>query len=279
MTKNKTFWVGIVAAAALALTGCGDDATGTGGTAGSGGTAGTGGGMGGAGGMPEGTATVLAAHFAPDVPSAEDTAVAIFVNGEEVTALGTLSYGQSTGRVELPAPATYDIGIGIAGDDGPLLELSGVELNDGDDIAAVAYRTNEMPLPVAVFTYNLSTEGLVEGTGRVFVSHGANDSLLDPVDVIVTDEGACPEPLLDQFVFGTTAPAEGNLDLPAANYNLGFDLDPGDCVAEVGFTAPVTADVTTIVVAVDEDTTDASLAPQVWAIVDGSDSPVALIAE
>jgi hypothetical protein len=35
--------------------------------------------------------------------------------------------------------------------------------------------------------------------------------------------------------------------------------------------------VVSILVAVDEDTTDESLAPQVWAIVDASDTPVALI--
>jgi hypothetical protein len=35
--------------------------------------------------------------------------------------------------------------------------------------------------------------------------------------------------------------------------------------------------VTTIVVAVDEDTTDESLSPQVWAIINASDAPVALI--
>lgn len=271
MIRSKHFWLGIVAAAALAATGCGDDGNGDGGSGGMAGTGGTAG-NGGMGGGPSGEATVLAAHFAPEVPAAGDTAVAIYVNGEEVTALGTLEYGQSTGRVPLPAPATYDIGIGLPGGDGPLLELEGVALEDGDDIAAVAYRTNE-ELPVAVFTYDLSTDGLDSGSGRVFVSHGANDSLLDPVDIIVTD--ACPDPLLDQFAFGTTT--DPAVDLPAATYDLGFDLDPGDCTAEVPFGAPVTADVTTIVVAVDEDTADESLSPQVWAIVDGSDAPVALI--
>ena len=265
---NKTaFTVSVIAALALGLAGCGDDSGTTGGTAGTG------------GGGTEGEATVMAAHFAPEVPAPGDTAVAIYVNGEEVTDLGTLSYGQSTGRVTLPAPATYDIGIGLPGGDGPLLELEGVALADGDDIAAVAYRTTG-DLPVALFAYNLSTEGLPSGSGRVFVSHGANDSVLNPVDIILTDEGACPEPLLDQLAFGETRPGEGadNLDLAADTYNLGFDLDPGDCTAELGFSAPVTADVTTLVVAVDEDTTDESINPQVWAIVDASDNPVALIA-
>ncbi|NNC75925.1 MAG: DUF4397 domain-containing protein, partial [Acidimicrobiia bacterium] len=216
-------------------------------------------------GDPAGVATVTAAHFAPQIPTAENTAVAIYVNGAEVTQLGTIEYGDTTGRVELPAPGVYDIGVGLPGAEGPLVELMDVELNDGNDIAAVAYRTNE-ELPVALFACNLSTNGLEEGSGRVYVSHGANDAALDPVDIILTDEGACPPPLLDDLEFGETR-VEGGLDLPTAIYSLGFDLAPGDCTAEVLFTAPVTPAVTTVLVAVDEDP-GAGLSPQVWALVD-----------
>ena len=275
MNNRKTFWLGIVAAAALAAAGCGDSDSNTGGSGGSAGNGGEGG-MGGSG--PSGEATVTAAHLAPEVPAAGDTAVAIYVNGEEVTALGTIEYGESTGRVPLPAPATYDIGIGLAGGDGPLLELEGVALADGDDIVAVAYRTNEM-LPVAVFTYNNSTDGLPDGSGRVFVSHGANDSLLDPVNISLGEAPDCTT-LIEDFAFGTTEPAAGaaNLDLPAATYKVGFDLGGDDACAEVGpVDVPVTADVTSIVVAVDEDTTDESVDPELWAIIDASGMPVRLI--
>jgi hypothetical protein len=149
-------------------------------------------------------------------------------------------------------------------------------LSDGDDLTVVAYRTNDDP-PVSVWVFSNSTDGLASGQGRVFVGHGANDSLLDPVDVIVTDEGGCP-PLLDQFAFGTTAPSEGTLDLAEGTVNIGFDLDPGNCTAEAGPVAvPVTADVVSILVAVDENTSDESLAPELWAIVDASDTPLRLI--
>jgi len=279
MNNRKTFWLGIVAAAALAAMGCGDDngdnSGGNGGDAGSGGSAGSGG-EAGMGGAPMGEATVYAAHLAPGVPTADDTAVAIYVNGEEVEALGTISYGEGTGRVPLPAPATYDIGIGLAGGDGPLLELEGVMLNDGDDIAAVAYRTNA-ELPVAVFTYNLSTEGLADGSGRVFVSHGANDSLLDPVNISLGADPDCST-LIESFAFGATAPGDGEdpLDLPADAYPIGFDVADDAC-PEVGpVDVPVTADVTSVVVAVDEDTTDEALDPQLWAIVDAG-PPLAII--
>jgi hypothetical protein len=257
--NKMTFTFSVVTALALGVVGCGDSSSnnGTGGTGGSG----------------DG-ASVTAAHFAPEVPSADNTAVAIFIDGAEVEALGTLEYGQSTGRVPLDA-GTYDIGIGLPGGDAPLLQLDDVPLEDGDDLTVIAYRTNA-DLPVDVFVVGNATDGLEDGKGRVLVAHGANDSLLNPVDIILTDEGACPPPLLDQLEFEQVKP-DGGLDLDEATYNLGFDLNPGDCAAEVSFSAPVTPGVTTIVVAVDEDTTDESLSPQVWAIINASDAPVALI--
>jgi hypothetical protein len=260
MVKHKTLWLGAVAALAVGLVGCGDD---DGGSGGSGGT----------GGMQTGTAMVNVVHLAPEVPAAGDTAVDILVNG--AAAIEGLSYGEATGRVMLDA-GDYTFGIAAAGGSSAVLSFDAT-LNDGDDLTVVAYRTNDA-VPVNVFVFSNATDGLAAGNGRVFVGHGANDSLLDPVDVIVTDEGGCPPALLDQFAFGTTAPATGNLDLPAGSVNIGFDLDPGDCTAEAGpIEVPVTADVVSILVAVDEDTTDESLAPQVWAIVDASDTPVALI--
>ncbi len=133
MNTRKVFWLGIVAAAALAATGCSDD--GNNNTGGSGGEGGT-------GGMPMGTANVTAVHLAPEVPSAESTAVALFVNGEEQTALGTLSYSQSTGKIALPA-GEHDIGVGLPGSDGPLIQHSTTVARRQDlTVVAIAYRAN-----------------------------------------------------------------------------------------------------------------------------------------
>lgn len=270
MNIRKHFWLGIVAAAAFAAVGCGDDddnAGGGGGTAGAGGT----------GGTPAATANVTAVHLAPEVPSADSTAVALFVNGEEQTALGTLEYSQSTGKIELPA-ATYDIGIGLPGEDAPLLELPDVALADGDDVVVVAYRTNE-ELPVNVFVFTNSTDDLADGEGRVFVGHGANDSALDPVDVSLGDEPDCST-LLPGFVFGTTAPDDG-LDLAEGTYQIGFDLTPeddNDCADFGPVGVPVTPGVVSILIAVDEDTTDTAedemaLNPELWAIIPDAEDP------
>lgn len=268
--NKKTSWLGIVAAMALAAAGCGDDDDNGGGA---GGTAG----MGGAGGMDAGAANVTAVHLAPEVPSAESTAVALFVDGEEQTALGTLEYGQSTGKIELPS-GTYDVGIGLPGGDAPLLELEGVELTDGDDLVVVAYRTNA-EVPFDVFVFVNSTEGLASGQGRVFVGHGANDSALDPVDVSLGEDPDCST-LLPGFMFEDTAPEEG-LDLDEGTYQIGFDLTPedeNDCADFGPVGVPVTPDVVSILVAVDEDTTDTTedaeaLNPELWAIIPDAADP------
>ena len=278
MNNRKTFWLGIVAAAALAAAGCSDSD----GTAGSGGSAGSGGtaGGGGTGGMETAMGSITAVHLAPEVPAAGATDVTIYVNG---TAATSVAYGESTGRVDLPAGEEYAIGLGTPDDE--IITLDPITLEENADLVAVAYRVNGAePLPVGVFLYDISTEGLADDAVRLFVSHGADDSALKPVDIINTD--ACPEPLLDQFAFGETAPGEGedSLDLPAADYNLGFDLDPGDCDAEVPFAAALAGagGLSVIVVAVDEAVTDTSedelaLDPEAWAIIDASDSPVRLI--
>lgn len=266
MIREKKFWFGMLAAMALAAVGCGDDSGSTGGTGGTGGTA-------------TETATVTAVHLAPEVPTAESTEVSIFVNGAEAGV--TLSYGETTGRIPLDA-GTYDIGIGLPGGDAPLLELSGVELSDGDDLTVVAYRNNDDP-PVSVFVFSNSTEGLAMGSGRVFVAHGANDPALDPVNISTSNEDGTADcsTLIPEFVFGTTFPADGVADLPAGTVNVGFDvtLDDQDACPQVGpVPVPVTADVVSILVAVDENTLDGEgeLDPELWGIVD-ADTLVRLI--
>jgi hypothetical protein len=278
--------LGLVAALALAVTGCSDDdnAGGSGGSAGAGGEGGVGGegGEGGTGGMPAGTANVTAVHLAPEIPSAESTEVALYVNGTEFTDMiggATLEYGQSTGKLEVPA-TTYDsIGVGLPGGDGPVAELEDVTLNEGDDVVVVAYRTGDEDL-VTFFVFVNSTDGLAEGSGRVFVGHGADDPALDPVNISTgsEDTGDCAT-LIPEFVFGTTFPAAGddNVDLPADTYPIGFDVAEDEC-PEVGpVSVPVTDGVVSILVAVDEDTSDATdgggLNPELWAIIPDAEDP------
>jgi hypothetical protein len=229
------------------------------------------------GGAPAAGASVTAVHLAPEVPSADDTEVAIFVNGANSGV--TISYGDTTGRIPLAA-GTYDLGLGLPDGTEPLLELPGVELADGDDLTVVAYRTND-DLPVDVFVFSNSTDGLASGNGRAFVGHGANDPALDPVGISLGVDPDCST-LIPGFEFGTTAPAEGMLlDLPEGTYQIGFDLTPddmNDCADFGPVGVPVTPDVVSILVAVDENTSNdpGELAPELWGIVD-ADTVVRLI--
>jgi hypothetical protein len=268
MTHKKNLWLGIVAAFALAMTGCGDDDNSNGG---SGGTAG----MGGMGGGPA-TGSITAVHLAPEVPMADMTDVTIYVNGEASELV--IGYGESTGRVDLPAGEEYAIGLGTA--DAELLTLDPFTMPEGADLVAVAYRTND-DLPVGVWVFDISTDDLADGSGRVFVGHGANDSALSTVNISLGGPTEDCSTLIPDFAFGTVFPAEGedNLDLPEDDYPIGFDVADDEC-PEVGpANVPVTPGVTSILVAVDEDTTDGELSPQLWAIIDASDEPAALITE
>jgi hypothetical protein len=83
------------------------------------------------------------------------------------------------------------------------------------------------------------------------------------VDVIATD--ACPPALIEDFLFATV---RGPLDLPAAAYNIGI-AGVDSCTPAAGpLVAPVTADVTTLLVAVDNNVTDGMLSPAVYALID-----------
>jgi len=266
MNINKTFWLGLIAAAALAAAGCGDS--------------GSSDNTGGSGGMPMGMANLTAVHLAPEVPTADSTAVALFVNGEEVTDLGTLSYSQSTGKIPLPAGTYESIGVGLPGGEGPILELENVTLNDGDDVVVVAYRTGDETAPVGFFVFPNSTEGLDAANGRVFVGHGADDPALETVNISTgsADTMDCMT-LIPEFGFGTTFPAAGedNVDLQAATYALGFDVADDAC-PEVGpVDVTVTANIVSILVAVDEDTADfdgdTGLSAELWAIIPDADDP------
>jgi len=258
---NKTiFLISFVAALALGVVGCGDSD----GNDGAGGT----------GGTPTTMAMVRAAHLAPGVPSAEDSAVDILVNGEPSGI--TLEFGQSSGFVELP-PGEYTFGIAAAGSTDSVLDIGPVTLAAGDVLNAIAYRddASTAPVPLSVFAIP-GVNSAPAGQGTLYVAHGADDPLLNPADVINALPGACPEPILNDFAFGTVTDA---LALPAGTLNIGFSLDSTpECQLDAGpLAAPVTADVVTILVAVDTDTSTA-LAPAVYALLPSTEGEIPTLA-
>ncbi len=260
MMNKATFGLAIVAALGFALVGCGDDAeNGTGGTGGAGATGGTGG----SGGAD--MAMVRVAHLAPEVPSADNTGVDILVDGA-ASGIEDLQFGNSTGYVSLPA-GDYVFGVAAAGTTTSLLDVPAT-LPAGGIFTVVAYRDSAAAVPVNVLLFDEDPTGLASGSGRVLVGHGADAAAVDPVD-IVTDASAV---VVDELAFGATA---GPLDLAAGTVNIGFDVDTAasgggtdanDDIDVGPLAAPVTADVVTLLVAVDTDTS-AELVPAIYALL------------
>ena len=256
---NKTnFAFSIISALALGVVGCGDSSSN--------------GGTGGTGGTPTNMAMVRAAHLAPGVPSADDTAVDILVNGAPSGI--TLEFGESSGFVELP-PGDYTFGIAAAGSTDSVLDIGPVTLLAGDILNAIAYRdeASDAPVPVSAFAIpGVNTAPAGEGT--LYVAHGADDAALDPVDLIDTVPGACPPPILDDFAFGEVTDP---LPIPATTLNIGFSVDDACGIAAGPLAAPVTADAVTILVAVDTDIGE-GLAPAVYALLEGTEGEIPTLA-
>ena len=108
------YLIRLVCVLALGVLGCTETSNGGGGgSAGDGGRGGDDGGVGGdggAGGTPT-RGSVTVAHFAPEVPTAMDTAVVVWID-KEASSL-TVTYGTSTGRQALE-PGSYTFGLGTA---------------------------------------------------------------------------------------------------------------------------------------------------------------------
>lgn len=263
--KTKTFWLGMVAALALAVAGCSDDnnpPAGTGGSGGSGAGGAGGDGAGGAGGAGEEMAMVRVAHLGTDLPTPEDTAVDITVDG--TVAIEDLEFEMSTGFVPLPA-GTYTFGVNIADEDTEVFSAD-APLAAGSITTVVAIASvniEEEPedvTPLNALLFDGDLTGLEAGSGRVLVGHGFDAVAFQTVDVIIPDTCDADGPLVADLEFGTVVPVG---DLPAGDYTIALAA-PGSCEVAVGpLTAGVTADVATLLAAA----ADAAGAPQVYAIV------------
>ncbi len=228
---------------------------------------------------------------------------------------GTGGVGGGTGGTGGSTGGTGGTGGGNGGGNiilGPI----DVTLEAGQSITVVAYSDSASDAGIGVFTFDMSTDDLETGLGRVFVGHGADDEQLDPVDVVTLPTpapasaekqtggsggdggtggsggtggatggtggsggsgGSVCTVLLEDFEFGMQA---GPLDLPEGPYTLGFNNEnlAETCppvVPEDGIATPVTANVVSILVAVDEDA-GVAVAPELWAIVPDA-APIALI--
>ncbi len=244
--------MGIVAAAALAVTGCSDDDNG--GTAGAGGNGGNGG-NGGAGEM----AMVRVAHLAANLPTPADTAVDVTVDG--AVAIPGLTFEQSTGFVSLTA-GEHTFGINVAGGDEVFSITTTLPADSISTIVAIASVNVETDAenPLNVLLFNGDLTDLADGSGRVLVGHGFDAVAFEIVDVILPATCAADGALVEDLEFATVRDVA---DLAGGDYVIALAA-PDSCDPAVGpLTAPVTPNVATLLIAAG----DAAGNPQVYAII------------
>jgi hypothetical protein len=255
MTQKAIFWIGLVATLGLASLGC--DSSSSGGTGGSGGM-GTGG-TGGSGGTAE-MAMVRVAHLGTNLPTAQDTAVDVTVDG--TVAIEGLTFAQSTGFVSLAA-GEHTFGVNVAGTATEVFSITTtLPANSVSTVVAIASENvmsdGQDPLNVLLFNGDLS--GLEAGAGRVLVGHGFDAVDFETVDVILPATCAMDGALVADLGFATVKPVG---DLPEGDYVIALAA-PDSCTPAVGpLTAPVTPDVATLLIAA----ADANGDPQVYAII------------
>jgi hypothetical protein len=143
-------------------------------------------------------------------------------------------------------------------------------LTDGQVATVVAIRTvvSRQGGTRDVLVFDRSTE--VSRPARSGLVNRGRRFLPSVVDVIATEPARRP---WSRFLFGTV---RGALDLPAADYSIGIAAVDSCSPAAGPLVAPVTADVVTLLIAVDNDTMDEALAPAVYALIDdfsGTDIP------
>jgi hypothetical protein len=259
--KMSLMWV-MAAAMLFGLVGCDSDSEGGAGTGGTGGMAGMGGdgGTGGSGGIDAGMAMVRVAHLGTNLPTAEDTAVDVTVDG--TVAIPGLTFAQSTEFVSLPA-GEHTFGVNVAGTDTEVFSVTTTlpenSISTIVAIASVNVMTDaEDPLNVLLFNGDLT--GLPTDSGRVLVGHGFDAVAFETVDVILPATCAMDGALVEDLGFATVRPVG---DLPEADYVIALAA-PGSCDTAVGpLTAPVTPNVATLLIAA----ADSDGAPQVYAII------------
>ncbi|MEM9171904.1 MAG: DUF4397 domain-containing protein, partial [Pseudomonadota bacterium] len=195
-----------------------------------------------------GNARAVVFHGAPSAPAVDVYVTAPGADLAASTALGSFSFGESLGPVEVPA-ADYQIRVTLAGDASTVVFDSGtITLADGADLFISAVdntTTGTAPITLAVLDGTSASEILDVNTPTAFrVIHASPDA--GPVDVIVNDDTA--NPILEDVEF---AQFSGFIEVPADTYNVKVTAANQPGVVAINADLPLAAGVETSVYAVD----------------------------
>ncbi|MEO0614661.1 MAG: DUF4397 domain-containing protein [Pseudomonadota bacterium] len=169
-------------------------------------------------------ATVV--HAAPDAPTVDVFVTAPSADLAASAPLGTFSFGESLGPVEVPA-GDYQIRVTLAGAPGSVVYDSGtLSLADGLNLLLAAVEnTGPGDAPISLVVLDGAGAGEIADTNTpaaLRVIHNSPDA--PPVDVVVDDGFAAP--LIEDLEFPDFT---GFVEVPGADYNVKVTVanDPG----------------------------------------------------
>lgn len=248
--------VGAAAAliSAAVLVGCGSSSSG-----GTGGGFGGGGGVGGEGGQGGiEPAMVRMVHLATDVPRPDRTEVNFFMIGSG--SFDFIGFGIATLYGVVP-PGTLVVEARTLGRGNVLATASG-EVESGGHYTFVAYRDGAQATSMSLAFFDEGVSDLSPTQGRLWVGHGVDDASWDTVQVVLADGDLMP---IAQLGLGQQTPP---IDLDAGSHSLGFDITAPSPAIDVGpYSVELDAGTPLILFAVDRDTSNLSVIPEVFPIV------------
>jgi hypothetical protein len=176
----------------------------------------------------EENALVRALHLSPDAPNVD-----VFVNEGIRPAFTDIPFAAGTGYAELPAN-DYRFRVSAAGTSAAaaVLDANGVTLREGAAHTVVAFG-NLTAINAIVLEDNF--EDVAPGAIRIRAIHAAQG--VGQVDIYAYGTDGSTNLIYDDVDFGV---AGDYLDIPAAAYTLGLDLDD-DGLPEVRFDVPALA--------------------------------------
>jgi hypothetical protein len=205
MSISKSSWM-VVAGVTLVLAGCADDEVVV------------------ASAPQAQMASVRVVHLSPDAPSVD-----IYANGAD-RVVADLAFGEESGVLDVPA-GSYDFNVAPAGTsvDASVLDINGIALDMGKSYTAAAFGEVANITAIAIED---DFEDIADGNIRVRAIHAADG--VGQVDIWNITDPANPSPMYTDVDFGAAGDA---IDVPAAAYTIGFDVDD-DAVPDVTFDLP-----------------------------------------
>lgn len=211
-------------------------------------------------GSSPGTASLRVIHLSPDAP-----AVDVYVDG--AAAITDLAYKESTEFLAVEA-GSADLAVRAAGmpSSTPVIAANGVALADGESYTVVAYDNLANIMPMVLED---DRTGIPAGQIRVRAIHAAAG--VGTVDLWNIPASGAPTKIADDLAFGA---ATGFLDLPAAAYTIGVDVN-NDAVPDLQFATPPLAAGTYANVFAVKDSTGVKLVAQLESGATATIAPLA----